>query len=140
MNSTVAAATKPSNTNNKIKHSTGENVGTFVIYLVVALFALICVLPFVLVIIVSFSSEKSVTINGYSFWPSEWSVAAYKMLFLPSSSVPQSYLVTTISTVVGTVVASFVTFGAGYTLANRSCRYRDGHGFLCGPCSVVHDV
>ena len=41
MNSTVAAATKPSNTNNKIKHSTGENVGTFVIYLVVALFALI---------------------------------------------------------------------------------------------------
>ena len=90
MNSTVAAATKPSNTNNKIKHSTGENVGTFVIYLVVALFALICVLPFVLVIIVSFSSEKSITINGYSFWPSEWSAAAYKMLFLPSSSVPQS--------------------------------------------------
>ena len=70
MNSTVAAATKPSNTNNKIKHSTGENVGTFVIYLIVALFALICVLPFVLVIIVSFSSEKSITINGYSFWPS----------------------------------------------------------------------
>ena len=126
MNSTVAAATKPSNTNNKIKHSTGENVGTFLIYLVVALFALICVLPFVLVIIVSFSSEKSITINGYSFWPSEWSAAAYKMLFLPSSSVPQSYLVTTIATVFGTVVASFVTFGAGYTLANRSCRYRDG--------------
>lgn len=92
MNSTVAATTKPSNTNNKIKHSTGENVGTFLIYLVVALFALICVLPFVLVIIVSFSSEKSITINGYSFWPSEWSAAAYKMLFLPSSSVPQSYL------------------------------------------------
>ena len=67
MNSTVAAATKPSNTNNKIKHSTGENVGTFVIYLVVALFALICVLPFVLVIIVSFSSEKSITINGVVF-------------------------------------------------------------------------
>ena len=126
MNSTVAATTKPSNTNNKIKHSTGENVGTFLIYLVVALFALICVLPFVLVIIVSFSSEKSITINGYSFWPSEWSVAAYKMLFLPSSAVPQSYLVTTISTVFGTVVASFITFGAGYTLANRTCRYRDG--------------
>ena len=78
MNSTVAAATKPSNTNNKIKHSTGENVGTFVIYLVVVSFALICVLPFVLVIIVSFSSEKSITINGYSFWPSEWSLQPIK--------------------------------------------------------------
>ena len=41
MNSTVAAATKPSNTNNKIKHSTGENVGTLVINHDVALFALI---------------------------------------------------------------------------------------------------
>lgn len=28
MNSTVAAATKPSTTNNKIKRSTGENIGT----------------------------------------------------------------------------------------------------------------
>ena len=33
---------------------------------------------------------------------------------------------TGIATVFGTIVASFITFGAGYTLANRSCRYRDG--------------
>ena len=145
MNSTVAAATKPSNTNNKIKHSTGENVGTFVIYLIVALFALICVLPFVLVIIVSFSSEKSITINGYSFWPSEWSAAAYKMLFLPSSSVPQSYLVTTIATVVGTVVhhirRRLHPCKPFLPLQRRSVPLLlHHHGFLCGPCSVVHDV
>lgn len=125
MNSTVMSV-QTSTPNNKIKKSAGENIGTFIIYLVVFLFALICILPFILVIIVSFSSEKSITVNGYSFWPSEWSVSAYKMLFLPSSSVPQSYLVTSISTVCGTIVASFITFGAGYTLANKSCRYRDG--------------
>jgi putative aldouronate transport system permease protein len=112
--------------NNKINKSAGEKVGTFAIYFFVTLFALACVIPFVLVIIVSFSSEKSVNLNGYSFWPSEWSVAAYKMLFLPSSSVPHSYLITGISTVVGTLIASLITFGAGYTLANRACRYRNG--------------
>lgn len=125
MNSTVMAA-RPSMPNNKIKRSTGESIGTFFIYLIVFLFAVMCILPFILVIIVSFSSEKSITLNGYSFWPSEWSAAAYKMLFLPSSAVPQAYFVTGISTVFGTIVASFITFGAGYTLANRSCRYRDG--------------
>ena len=125
MNSSVMAA-QPAAHNNKIKRSTGENVGTFFIYLVVFLFAVACILPFVLVIIVSFSSEKSITVNGYSFWPSEWSLQAYKMLFVSTSSVPRAYAVTTFATVIGTIVASFITFGAGYTLANRSCRYRDG--------------
>ena len=125
MNSTVMAA-RPSTPNNKIKQGAGENIGTFFIYLVVFLFAVMCILPFILVVIVSLSSEKSITVNGYSFWPSEWSTAAYEMLFLPSSAVPQAYLVTGISTVFGTLVASFITFGAGYTLANRSCRYRNG--------------
>ena len=124
MNSTVlSAARKPSN---KIKKSAGENFATALIYLFVAMFALACVLPFVLVIIVSFSSERSITLNGYSFWPSEWSTSAYDMLFMPKSSVPQSYKVTTTATVVGTVIATLITFGAGYTLANRSCRYRNG--------------
>ena len=125
MNSTVMSA-QSATPNNKIKRSAGENIGTFLIYLIVFLFAVMCILPFVLVIIVSFSSEKSITVNGYSFWPAEWSLEAYRMLFLPSSSVPQAYLVTGIATVFGTIVASFITFGAGYTLANRSCRYRDG--------------
>ena len=87
MNSTVMAA-RPSTPNNKIKQGAGENIGTFFIYLVVFLFAVMCILPFILVVIVSLSSEKSITLNGYSFWPSEWSTAAYEMLFLPSSAVP----------------------------------------------------
>lgn len=113
-------------TRNKIQRSAGERVGTFAIYLIVTLFALACIVPFVLVIIVSLSSEKSIALNGYSFTPSEWSTAAYQMLFMPKSAVPRSYLVTGISTVAGTFVASLITFGAGYTLANRSCKYRNG--------------
>ncbi len=111
---------------NKIQTSRGEKIGQFLIYLVVTLFALACVVPFILVIIVSFTEEKSVTINGYSFFPEQWSLAAYELLFSPTSSVPQAYKVTAIATVVGTVVATLITFGAGYTLANKQCRYRNG--------------
>lgn len=111
---------------NKIQTSKGEKVGQFFVYFFVALFALVCVIPFVLVIIVSFSQEKSITINGYSFFPSGWSASAYQQLFSPSSSVPRAYLVTGIVTVIGTAIAALITFGAGYTLANKQCRYRNG--------------
>jgi len=120
----IPAKTKP--VSNRIKKSTGENIGLFFIYFIVITFALVCIVPFVLVIIVSFTSERSIAVNGYSFFPAEWSISAYRMLFLPSSSVPRAYLVTGIATVAGTAIASVITFGAGYTLASKQCKYRDG--------------
>lgn len=122
----ATTAVKASPRSNKIKTSKGENVGQFLVYFLVAAFALLCLIPFILVIIVSFTEEKSITINGYSFFPEQWSTAAYQLLFSPSSSVPQAYKVTSIATVVGTVIASIITFGAGYALANKQCRYRNG--------------
>lgn len=114
------------NTKNKIQTSTGEKVGVVLVYIVVGLFALACLLPFILVIVVSLTDEKSITLNGYSFFPAEWSVSAYRMLFSSRSSVPKAYQVTTFATVVGTLIATLITFGAGYTLANKQCRYRNG--------------
>jgi putative aldouronate transport system permease protein len=106
--------------NNKITFS------QVLINLFVGLFALLCILPFVLVIITSLSTERSITMNGYSFFPSEWSLEAYSVMFGPSSSIPRSYLVTTTATLIGTLAAVIITYGAGYTLANRQCRYRNG--------------
>lgn len=111
---------------NKIKTTPAEKFFTGLVYAVVTIFALACLIPFVLVIIVSFTEEKSITINGYSFLPAEWSASAYRLLFSSSSNVPQAYKVTVIATVVGTLVATLITFGAGYTLANKQCRYRNG--------------
>lgn len=109
-----------------VRITRGERIGTKVIYAFILLFALFCLLPFLMVIIVSFTEEKSITLNGYSFFPQAWSAAAYRMMFGKNSSVPQSYLVTTAATVIGTLVGSMITFGAGYTLANKQCRYRNG--------------
>ena len=110
----------------QVRITRGERIGTKVIYAFILLFALFCLLPFIMVIVVSFTEEKSITLNGYSFFPQAWSAAAYRMMFGKNSSVPQSYLVTTAATVIGTLVGSMITFGAGYTLANKQCRYRNG--------------
>lgn len=111
---------------NEIQRSNGEKISQTIIYLAIALFALACLIPFVLVIIVSFTEEKSITINGYSFIPEQWSASAYKLLFSSSSKVPQAYMNTIFATLIGTFVATLITFGAGYTLANKQCRYRNG--------------
>ena len=56
----------------------GLRSGTNVIYsLMFILLALICVVPVVFVIIISFSSEASIGKVGYSFIPAEWSTDAY---------------------------------------------------------------
>ena len=109
-----------------MRSTRGERVGSFFIHLFVLLFALACLIPFVMVIVVSFTEEKAITLNGYSLFTTHWSTAAYKMMFGKNSAVPRSYGVTTLATVAGTFIATLITFGAGYTLANKQCRYRNG--------------
>lgn len=118
--------TRESAARNKINRGTADKIQQVLIYIIVTLFALACIVPFILVVIVSFTDEKSVTMNGYSFIPAQWSTAAYQLLFSSRSAVPQAYKITIISTVVGTFAATLITFGAGYTLANKQCRYRNG--------------
>ena len=43
-------------------------------HLILGLFALACIIPFVFVIIISFSSEDSIRQIGYSFSPVAWSM------------------------------------------------------------------
>lgn len=100
--------------------------GQILINIFVALFAVACIAPIILVLITSFASESSITFNGYTFFPSEWSLEAYKVMFRPNSAIPRSYYITILSTLIGTFFAVVMTYGAGYTLANKSCKYRNG--------------
>ena len=45
----------------------------FVLNILFALLAAACIIPFMFVVIISFTSEASLTANGYRFWPEEWS-------------------------------------------------------------------
>ena len=45
------------------------------------LFALICIIPVVFVFIISISSEQSIKLNGYRFWPQEFSLESYLFLW-----------------------------------------------------------
>lgn len=99
--------------------------GNFAISIVILGFSLMCLLPMVLTLIVSFTDEKSIMRNGYSFFPQEFSAYAYQLMFRGDSSVIQGYIVSIIVTVVGTLSAVLITGLAGYTLSNKNVRYRN---------------
>ena len=88
------------------------------------LFSLFCLLPMVLVLMVSVTDEVEIIKNGYSFFPKAFSLAAYKMAFAGGSSVLRSLLISVVVTVAGTVAAVGITAMAGYVLANKMFKMR----------------
>ena len=93
-------------------------------WIVLAVFSLICLLPFLLVISGSFSNQQSIQLNGYQLIPEEFSLDAYRMLFRIPGDLLRAYGVTIFVTVTGTLVGLLFTSMAAYVLASRDFRYR----------------
>lgn len=100
----------------------------FFISLFILGFSLACLLPMVLTVIVSFTDERAIMRNGYSFFPETFSTYAYELMFNRGSSVVQGYIVSIFVTVVGTLAAVLMTGLAAYTLANKNVKYRNALG------------
>lgn len=94
--------------------------------IVIALFALSCLVPFFFVIIISLTSETALVENGYSFWPKEFSLEAYKFLFdgAMSQKIFQSLGVTIFVTVFGTLVNASITSLYAYAISRKYFPFR----------------
>ena len=112
---------------NKKKHQFSVNQisrkADTILNIVFFLWALACVLPLILVVIVSFSSEQSIFQNGYSFFPSEWSLDAYRFFFRLGDQLIRSYGITIFVTVVGTLFSLSITALFAYVLSRKDYAY-----------------
>ncbi|SFS51616.1 carbohydrate ABC transporter permease [Paenibacillus sp. BC26] len=100
--------------------------------LIVILFAgysLLCLIPVLLVLIVSFSDEQSITLHGYSFYPSRWSVEAYLYLFRDGITIARAYGATITATVLGTAVGLLMTASFAFPLSKPDFKYRNIFAF-----------
>lgn len=80
---------------NQIKSST--NV---LFNIILAVLSLICVVPFLFVIIISFTDEASLAVNGYRFIPEKFSTYAYEYIVSAGENILRSYGVTIFITIV----------------------------------------
>ena len=70
---------------NHIQESTGRKVFRVVNVIILSLLALLCLLPFVNVIAISFSNSFYVDSNQVYFWPKGWTLSAYTYILTRAS-------------------------------------------------------
>ena len=91
------------------------------------LLMLFCLIPFLLLLVSSFTAESALLKNGYSFFPSEISFDAYKALLVDSSSIFRGYFLSFVVTVTGTLSNVVLTLLFAYPLSRRDL---PGKGFF----------
>ena len=99
----------------------GANTAFHIIFI---LLSILCLAPLVFVIIISFSSEHSVMVNGYSFRPDEWSTGAYEFVFQSGGQVMHSLGMAALVTVTGVAIGMALTSTYAYVLSRKTFRYR----------------
>jgi ABC-type glycerol-3-phosphate transport system permease component len=82
----------------------------------VSLFAVLCALPFLMMISASFSSEAAVSTGGIGLIPKGFSFDAYRIAFQSPRFLIGSYIVTIALTVTGTALGLFLIAMTGYAL------------------------
>lgn len=111
-----------------MKESVRDRIFLSFMYVAIAIFAALCLIPFVTMISGSLSTEMSIRQYGVKLIPAEFTLEAYKLL-LKDSTIYKSYGVTMFVTVVGTVLAMLVTCMMAYPLSLRSVKYRNHVNF-----------
>jgi len=99
-------------------------------YVLLFILALICILPFYLIIVGSFTAEQEIIRYGFSLFPSKYSIEGYKLCLKNPASILRAYGNTTFVTVVGTTIALFITTMTGYVLQRRDFPWRNHFSFF----------
>ncbi len=101
-----------------------------IFHVIIGLFSVACIIPFVFVIIISFSSEESIRQIGYSFTPLSWGVDAYTYAFDKLPQIWRSYFNSIYITVIGTVLSTTMCAMYAYALFRPDFKFRGFFNFL----------
>ena len=108
---------------NKIKLDPGTRALRIISYVFVSIWALICLLPFILVISASFSTESVVAKEGFGLLPKRFTLSAYELVFRSPKMILGSYGVTIALTVCGTVVGLVMHYKERIFRFEMHCRF-----------------
>lgn len=101
-----------------------------VMNLIMIFLTLCCILPFILLIASSFSSEAALAKFGYSFIPRSFSTAAYQYLWGIKSDILRSYFMSFVITIIGTLANVVMTLLFAYPLSRKDLPGRNFISFF----------
>jgi putative aldouronate transport system permease protein len=99
-------------------------------YILCALIALMCLIPFLMILAGSLSSEEAITQNGFSLLPQQFSWQAYQTVFREPMVVVKAYAVTIILTAAGVTVGLLLQTMTAYVLARKDFEWRNIFSFF----------
>lgn len=99
-------------------------------YVFCSIVALVCLIPFIMILSGSFSSEEAIIANGFSILPQDFSLEAYKTVFKEPITIVRAYATTIILTAVGTVLGLLIQTMTAYVLARKDFEWRNGFSFF----------
>ena len=109
----------------KIKMSKDRKVFFVIGYTLVIVCTLFCLLPFILILSGSLTSQSALLTDGYRLIPKDISTEAYEFIFKVPMDMIRAYGVTILVTVLGTTLSLLITSLASYVLASKSFKYRN---------------
>lgn len=113
-----------------MKKSKDIKVFNILSYTLIALVAIICLIPFLMVVVGSFTAEKEIIANGFSFFPKELLLEAYKTALKEPMAILRAYGVTASLTVIGTAIGLFIVAMTAYVLQRKDFKWRNKVSFF----------
>lgn len=95
-----------------------------VVHAILVLFCLLCVIPIITVISISFSKDLTIMKEGYGILPKDFTLDAYKYVFKDATSILRSYGVTILVTVMGLGFGLALNSMIAYVLSRHDYAYR----------------
>ena len=97
---------------------------------ILLIFAILCVLPFWLVLSGSLTSEAEIMSSGYGLFPKKVDFTAYRILMNNMSRILNGYKISLIVTVVGTTLSVLVVSLAAWPISQKRVKYHNALNFF----------
>jgi putative aldouronate transport system permease protein len=101
-------------------------------------YSILCIVPMLVVLSISLSSEQSIFQNGYHILPRDFSFKAYEFILLGNSPILRAYGVTILVTIIGTVLHLVISSMFAYSLSRGEVKYRNIVSFLVVFCLLFN--
>ncbi len=116
------------NHSSKIKLGTSDKLIRGFGYVVITVYALACIFPFLIIVGSSFTSEMVIRAEGVKLIPKEFTLQAYDMV-CKSGGIWKSYVLTIMLTLAGTAIGLSIIAMTGYVLQRRDYPFRNAISF-----------
>jgi len=107
-----------------------NNMNQGITHLIFLILAVTCLFPFLLLFMSSITDESAIVRNGYSIFPSDFSLSAYAYLWEQSAATFHAYGITILIAVIGTLVGLFISALLAYPLSRKDMPIRGILSFL----------